>query len=241
VRQSDLIQKPSRYALAHRTATHCNRLQRTVSHCNTLQHTLCCFREAPLLCSRRIHAPLSHAATRCNTLQHVMYLAEKLRCWVRIEYPAPPPHTHAQHTATHCPSQREAHLLCPDRIAPPDTPHETNFHILPHAAHTLQRTAHLTQKLCCCALIEYLTLQQTLQHTATHCSTLQHTATYCNALQRTATPCNTLHHTATHCNARKFAAHWNTLQRTATHCNTLQHIATHCNTLRSPTVVFSCI
>jgi len=35
----------------------------------------------------------------------------------------------------------------------------------------------------------------TLQHTAAHCSTLQHTATHCNTLQHTATHCNTLQHT----------------------------------------------
>ena len=54
-------------------------------------------------------------------------------------------------------------------------------------------------------------IDNTLQHTATHCNTLQHTATQCNPLQHTATLCNTLQHTATLCN---------TLQPSATHCNT---------------------
>jgi len=35
-------------------------------------------------------------------------------------------------------------------------------------------------------------IENTLQHTATHCNTLQHTATHCNTLQHTATHCNTL-------------------------------------------------
>ena len=52
-----------------------------------------------------------------------------------------------------------------------------------------------------------LAVNQTLQHTATHCNTLQHTVTHCNTLQHTAAHCNTLQHTATHCN---------TLQHTAT-------------------------
>ena len=45
-------------------------------------------------------------------------------------------------------------------------------------------------------------MQDTLQHTATHCNTLQHTEvdtsgcrTHCNTLQHTATHCNTLQHT----------------------------------------------
>jgi len=73
-----------------------------------------------------------------------------------------------------------------------------------------------------------LYMNETLQHTATHCNTLQHTATHCNtrlsfhrnkALQHIATHCNSLQHTAPHCN---------TLQHTATHCNALQRTATHC-------------
>jgi len=45
-------------------------------------------------------------------------------------------------------------------------------------------------------------MQNTLQHTATHCNTLQHTATHCNTLQ----------HTATHCNTGN-AGTWNQTQR----------------------------
>jgi len=56
-------------------------------------------------------------------------------------------------------------------------------------------------------------LNDTPQHTATHCNTLQRAATHCNALQHTATHCNTLQHTATRCN---------TLPHTALH--EIQHL-----------------
>jgi len=78
-----------------------------------------------------------------------------------------------------------------------------------------------------------LLVDNTLQHTATHCNTLQHTATHCNntsTLQRTERRCHTLKRTETHCNALQCTAmHCNALQHTAAHCNTLQHAATRCN------------
>jgi len=88
----------------------------------------------------------------------------------------------------------------------------------------------------------WISLQQTLQRTATHCNTLhrhtvcialhymhlwiclqhtlQHTASYCNTLQHTAIHFNTLHDSTCICGYL-----CNTLQHTATHCNTLQHTA----------------
>ena len=88
-------------------------------------------------------------------------------------------------------------------------------------------------------VISCLSLQHTLQHTATHYSTrlidiVQHT----------------LHHTATHCNTLHHKTDWysdmsqvisclslqHTLQNTATHCNTLQHTTSDimCDMCTSP-------
>jgi len=80
----------------------------------------------------------------------------------------------------------------------------------------------------------WMSIVNTLQHTATHCNTLQHTATYCNTLQLTATHCNVS------CRAYEWVmSHryisiyiWRNhirLQLTAIHCNTLQPTARHCN------------
>ena len=63
----------------------------------------------------------------------------------------------------------------------------------------------------------YISIQDTLQHTATHCNALQRTATHCNALQHTATQ--------THVGLIYISIQ-DTLQHTATHCNKLQHTAT---------------
>jgi len=72
----------------------------------------------------------------------------------------------------------------------------------------------------------------TLPHTATHCTALQRTTTHCNALQGTTRHCNALQRTATHCNALQHTATQNkALQRTATHCEALHRAAMHSNTL----------
>jgi len=77
-------------------------------------------------------------------------------------------------------------------------------------------------------------LQNTLQHTASHCN-----ATRCNTLQHTGCSrhlCNTLQHSSTHWNTPQHTTTHQIrtppLQHTATHCKTLQHAATHCNTLQ---------
>jgi len=76
----------------------------------------------------------------------------------------------------------------------------------------------------------------TLQHTAVHCSTLQYTAAHCSTMQHTAAPCSThfstlqhpvccfflaplvaaFHHFTMHCNN-----HTDTMQQLQ--CHTLQH------------------
>jgi len=50
--------------------------------------------------------------------------------------------------------------------------------------------------------VKVVALQNTLQHTATHCIALHHTATYCNTLQHAAIYCYTLQPTAAHCSVR---------------------------------------
>jgi len=71
--------------------------------------------------------------------------------------------------------------------------------------------------------------EDTLQHTATHCSTLQHTATQCNTHESRAS--YYLRKTM-RCLCVPSVKYYNTLQHTATHCNAMKHTAIHCNTLR---------
>ena len=76
------------------------------------------------------------------------------------------------------------------------------------------------------------TLQEVLQHIATHCNKLQHATPHCNTLQHT--DCNILQHIATHIgrnSPRGAATHCNTLQHSAAHCSTQQRATAHCNTL----------
>ena len=62
-------------------------------------------------------------------------------------------------------------------------------------------------------------INDTLQHTAAHCSTLQHTAIRCDTLQ----------HSATHCTTSQPQEQQHPHQQhAATHCSTLQLTATHC-------------
>ena len=69
--------------------------------------------------------------------------------------------------------------------------------------------------------------EETLQHTAIHCSTLQHIAPQGSILQHSAAHCTTQQHSST---LQHPATHCSTLQQTAPHRNTLQRTATHCNT-----------
>jgi len=103
-------------------------------------------------------------------------------------------------------------------------------------------------------------VNESLQHTATHCNTLQHTATHCNtqahshcdicvneSLQHTATHCNTQAHSYCDIGVMKLLQHIGALtitvklvsktlcnipQHTATHRKELQFNATHCKTTR---------
>ena len=90
---------------------------------------------------------------------------------------------------------------------------------------------------CCCRALQG---DNTLQHTATHCTILQNTIPHCNTLQYTARYCITLKQTATHCNTLQHTApHCTTLHNTAPHCTTLQHTAPHCNTLQHTTTYYN--
>ena len=85
---------------------------------------------------------------------------------------------------------------------------------LPHTdthCNKLQHTKSLYLLAHLLGFHQMISLQHTLQHTATHCNTLQHTATHCSTLQHT--------------------GHCNTLQHTAIHCNTVQHSPMNCDTL----------
>jgi len=85
-------------------------------------------------------------------------------------------YTLQQYTATHCNTLQHT---------------ATHYNEFPH---NIQAAAQGLAALRC-----NTHCNNTLQHTAAHCSTLQHTATHCNTLQHTATRCNTLQHTTTHC------------------------------------------
>jgi len=83
-----------------------------------------------------------------------------------------------------------------------------------------------------------ITIQNTLQLTATHCNTLHHTATHCNtcvyigkADKKAAVEPAAKKPLRDH-NTKHTATHYSTVQHTATHCNSLQHTAPHCNSLQ---------
>ena len=88
----------------------------------------------------------------------------------------------------------------------------------------------------------HLEIEDTLQHTSTHCNTLQQDAPRnIITLQITATHCDTLQHTAARCNTLQKDMPRN-ISHATTHCNTLKHTAAHCNILQQdmPRIIWHC-